>query len=248
MRWGGDAPAAQPEPAFAMRAADLAARLAARLPARLTAVPEGDFDWVIDARRAAPHARCFGRRTARTASAVLRPGADLRTCLMEAVPGGWLFLLPLGGENAALQFVTPGPAPPPDEVLGSSRLVAAALAAAGPWSPPLAAMAAATLPAAAPGWLALAEAALSFDPIAGDGVGHALRGVVLAATTLDELAKGAPAAPALARYDATLRAAMAHHLGLCVRHYRAAAPGAVWHDEIAAMEQGRADLAPALAA
>ena len=248
VRWNDDAAATQPGPGFTIDAADLSARLAARLRIPLVSGHQGDCDWTIDARRAEPHAQRFGTRTAQVAHAMLRGSEDMGTCRMEAVPDGWLFLLPLGGDAAALQFVTPGSARPVPAVLAGSSLVAASLASAGAWSPPLPAMAGATLPAAAPGRLALGEAALSFDPIAGDGVGHALRGAVLAATTLDEVAKGGPAGPALARYDATLRAAMAHHLGLCVRHYRAATPGAVWDSEIVAMEQGRAALAPALAA
>ena len=48
----------------------------------------------------------------------------------------------------------------------------------------------ARLPPASVGWLAVGEGALAFDPISGDGVGHALRGVVLAATTLHEIASG----------------------------------------------------------
>ena len=99
------------------------------------------------------------------------------------------------------------------------------------------------VPAGRPGRITVGDAAVAFDPISGDGVGHALRGAVLAATMLQTIAGGAPVAPCLARYSEMLRRAMSHHLRICLGFYRDGAIESGWRSEVAAMEAAVPTLA-----
>jgi flavin-dependent dehydrogenase len=244
VRWGGGDLSAQPAPGCVITAPDLTGRLAARL-SRPDHSARGGEAWTIDTRRSAEPSLRFGNRHAWFAEASLTPDADPAACIMETVPGGWLFLLPTGTAIASLQLMAvPGDVPPPPAaaLIAGTSAMRAAVAGAGPWSPPLPAMPAITLPLTAPAGLAAGEAALAFDPIAGDGVGHALRGAVQVATTLDAIAKGADAAAALADQERLMRRVMAHHLAACLKHYDDPALGGAWADEVAAMQAGLARL------
>lgn len=176
-------------------------------------------DWVIDATgRAAAFARAFGATRERpdTQMAVVgwlvpQPGDTDATTRIKSAPDGWWYSarLPDGRRVVARHGL-------PETVAAAVRSPAdhtAALNASGllPWPvPPTAwlgrlcavdAGMARTVPAAAPGWLAIGDAAIGFDPLASQGLFFALYSGVRAAETV----LGARAAPAdtdawLARY------------------------------------------------
>jgi hypothetical protein len=241
------------EPVAAPGLVIAADELVRRLASRLTTENNGQDPpplWIVNAR--APQAgefpsalREIGRRQAWIAPATLAPKALRDRCLMESVEGGWLFLLPASAERADLQYVSlpsHSPPPAPEIVIEKTAMICHALSDIAPWRSPLACMPKVHLMPAQPGELAVGEGALAFDPISGDGVGHALRSVVLAATTLDAIAKGQPADECLSEYAATLHRAMAHHLKICLELYDNAMQDPGWRAEIATMRATTGEL------
>lgn len=232
---------------------DLVQRLASRLSLPpIAAQSASDAAWVVDTRSdstgpssADQPMRAFGGRHAWISKIELRTDAREDLCVMESVANGWAFLLPAGGGIASLQYVSiPSREPPlrPAELGASTRSIRNAIGNTGAWSEPIPCMPRARVPPMSAGWLAVGEGALAFDPISGDGVGHVLRGVVLAATTLQEITSGKDMAECLDQYANTLRRAMAQHLRTCLGLYRDAPLAAPWQDEILAMAAGVALL------
>ncbi|MEQ8965515.1 MAG: hypothetical protein RID91_06800 [Azospirillaceae bacterium] len=144
------------------------------------------------------------------AAVEVAPGEGFRDdrAVFEAVPGGWLFLLPLGPERALLQAQREAPAPGEDPVaadLAHSRAVAAVIGdMAGAPARVFEAMPRLARPTAGPGWLAIGDAAMGLPPVTGDGVGNGLRTAILAAAVLRALRRGEPTEAVLAHYDSRL--------------------------------------------
>jgi hypothetical protein len=236
-------------PGLVIAADELVRRLASRLTTESNGQDPAPF-WIVHARAPQtgefpPALREIGRRQAWIAPAMLAPRAHRDRCLMESVERGWLFLLPVSAERADLQYVSlPShpPPPAPEFVIEKTTMIRHALSDIAPWRSPIACMPKVHLTPAQSGALAVGEGALAFDPISGDGVGHALRSVVLAATTLDAIAKGQPADECLSEYAATLHRAMAHHLKICLGLYNDAMHDPGWRAEIAAMRAEMAEL------
>ena len=117
-----------------------------------------------------------GRRVGLVAAEVPADPRQARTSRIEALASGWVYVGPCARDRATVQAVLPeAPADPRD---GLARLLAGArLAAAGPLaSPPVLRAAAPRLawPVTSGRRLQIGDAALALDPLAGDGVGHAL--------------------------------------------------------------------------
>ena len=242
-----------PAPGIAIDVDDLIQRLAEGLCLPLGAADAAsDAAWIVDTRPgsigpsdADPPMHAFGGRHAWISQVELRTDSRHDLCVMESVADGWAFLLPTGGGFASLQFVSiPSCVPPssPAEVGAATRVIRDAIGKFGAWSDPIPCMPRVRLPPARAGRLAVGEGALAFDPISGDGVGHALRGVVLAATTLHEIVSGEEIAECLNDYANTLRRAMVQHIQTCIGLYRDASLAAAWQEEIGAMEAGLALL------
>jgi flavin-dependent dehydrogenase len=195
--------------------------------------------------------RAFGTRQARVAQVSLKPAAPHDQCIMEGTTNGWAFLLPFAPGHASLQFVSalsPDRTPASQHVISGTRAIREAVADAGAWSAPMPCMPRLGNMLAAPGRLAVGEAALGFDPISGDGVGHALRGTVLAAKTLGEITGGADPSECLDRYAATLRRALLQHVDICLSLYGDAPDACCWSGELEAMRSGAAHLRQSAAA
>lgn len=244
--WGLESEAdVVPAPGLAISAIELARRLAASL--RLSPADFTDASWIVDARPDSPETigapmRAFGCRHAWVSQASLRAGSRSELCVMETVVDGWIFLLPTGAGQASLQFVSIPSITlkrTPSEVVAATRTIQKAIDDIGVWSDPMPCMPRARLPPACARRIAIGEAALGFDPISGDGVGHALRGAVLAATSLHAIADGTPIAGCLDGYASTLRRAMTHHLNACIGLYEGMFG---WKDEVSAMAAGVALL------
>ena len=176
--------------------------LCRRLGERLQPHDAAGAAWMLDAASAPGEdpVHCFGQRQAWISAATLRPGVRPDACVMAMVERGWVFLLPTGGRGARLQLITPraeGPSPCPATAAAAMRAVRHLAGDFGAWSGPVPSMARLRLSpgrapgAGRPGVLAVGEAAAAFDPIGGDGVGHAIRGAVLAVSVLQAVAGGA---------------------------------------------------------
>ncbi|HKM61076.1 MAG TPA: hypothetical protein VJY39_01170 [Acidisphaera sp.] len=236
--WGTEPEARVAQPAYAIELSMLVAALAERV-GRLAPDSADACAWTLaatdDAASPLGPARRHGVRRAWIADVALSPLAPRDEAVLEGVDGGWFMLLPDGSGRGTLQAVAAraSDAPPFDDLRARTRLmrdlVGEVCAQAGPFP----CMPRLRAPAAGSRTIAVGEAALACDPLCGDGVGHALRGAVAAASALQAIAAGAPEAEALRRYDAGLAFAMRRHLGACIAHYEAAGGG--WDAEIAAM-------------
>ena len=239
-------------PGIAIGVDDLVQRLRARLHLpQNVASADREAAWIVDARPCSTHhnnvatIHAFGRRHASIAPASLRANSRTDVCIMESIERGWVFLLPIGAGQAALQFISVSEASAllnASEIVAATRMIRDAVATVGLWTGFVPCMPKARLPPARPGQIAIGEAALAFDPISGDGVGHALRGAVLAATVLQAIADGKPMRNCLDDYASTLRRAMTQHLSICLRLYADVPRAAGWPEELVAMKSGIALL------
>ncbi|MEO8660964.1 MAG: hypothetical protein ABI693_21015 [Bryobacteraceae bacterium] len=175
----------------------------------------------------------FGTRVA-TAITVRLWDRAADSCWVESLEDGWLFLLPSGNGQASL--LATGAAP--EVLLSKSRLIApqvdtiTGIGVAFPTSPRI------LQPLAAPSWIACGSAALSFDPICGEGAGNAVREAILAAAVIAAIENGADAESALAHYSARLLAGFLRHLNASRQFYASAGEGDWWLSELAELDRG----------
>ena len=174
--WGPQAtqPHELPHSALAVPEAVLLHRLATA-PAHLGQPPA----WRILAQRTTSTEHHFGTRIASVQAVELRPTAFPDACWVESVPSGWLFLLALGEGRATLISVGAGL----DSLLSESRLAAAQIERTTGAPAPFPAYPRICPALCGPGWLACGSAAMSFDPICGEGAGHAVREAILASAS-----------------------------------------------------------------
>ncbi len=184
---------------------------------------------------ALPALESFGARRASVASVVLAPNAPQDSCWVESLPDGWLFLLPAGDARGALIATGYAPEPP----LAQSNLVTrqiahieSAASRAFPAFPQI------LTEVCGPDWLALGSAAMTFDPLCGEGAGHAARVALLASAVLQAAAKGHPPASLLAHYSTRLLQGFLRHLQVCLPFYQSGGDGDFWMSETAALELG----------
>jgi len=209
----------------------------------LAALPLADSSPAPEAPRFVLHARPpepaliqFGRREAAASPVVLAPGADAGAVLVEAVAGGWLFLIPLGAQSGRLLAVGDEPA----ALLAGSRLIAPAIGALGAVEARFETAPRVLEHIAGDDWLALGSAALAFDPLCGDGTATAARGGILAGAAATEIVQGAAPTPLLRHYRAMLIAALRRHLAACLPFYQRGGSSAWWQEQAEATAAGHA--------
>ena len=187
-------------------------------------------DWTILAAPAENGSKTldFGSRMATACRIRLKDEAQRESCWIEAVDGGWLFLLP----DWLLSIGAP-----PGELLGRARVISGELSGTESASGTFPAYPRIRDPLCGEGWLACGSAAMAFDPIAGDGAGNALREAILAAAVIRAAERGEPVDDLLEHYRARLTAGFARHLELC-RPFYAAIEGEWWREETAAIDRG----------
>jgi flavin-dependent dehydrogenase len=81
---------------------------------------------------------------------------------------------------------------------------------------------------------------MAFDPLCGDGTGHAVREAILAAAVIRAIAEGGDTDSLLAHYQKRLLAAFQKHLELCLRFYDPGHGGEWWQRESDAVRRGLA--------
>ncbi len=89
-----------------------------------------------------------------------------------------------------------------------------------------------------PHWLACGSAAMSFDPLCGEGAGHALREALLAAAVIHGAAKGYSIETLLAHYETRLMHGFLRHLQVCLPFYQSGGRSEFWETEAAALKSG----------
>lgn len=197
-------------------------------------------EWSIFAARLGPPAdrplfleHNFGCRMASAWPVTLKTAAA-DACWIESQREGWLFLLPCDQRSGWLLSV----GAPAEAMLAGSRLVAAQIGETGgsagsfPSHPRIAE------PLAAPGWLACGSAALGFDPLCGDGAGHATREAILGAAVIRAAFQDADVPGVVAHYGARLVAGFRRHLEVCREFYESGGSGPWWNQQIAELDRG----------
>jgi hypothetical protein len=217
--------------------------LLAELRPRLTP-SDAAPDWTIYASRPLPAPAveyAFGTRMASAIAVRLKDGCDPAACWIESLESGWLFLIPHAPGSAWLLAV----GSIPGWLLGASRVIreqiaeADAVAGEFPAFPRITApLSGITSPLSGHGWLACGSAAMAFDPLCGDGTGHAIREAILASAVIRAMAKDGPNVDILAHYEARLTAGFRRHLTLDREFYVSGADGPWWHGELEFIEDG----------
>ena len=196
-----------------------------------------EAQWTIFATRPLPAPtveNCFGSRMASTAPVTLRDGSDPGVCRIESLENGWLFLIPDAPTSGWLLAVG-GTA---EASLGRSQLIAPEVAGLGSPSGGFPAFARIASPLCALDWLACGPAAISFDPICGDGTAHAVREAILASAVIRALMKGGPPTDLLSHYEARLTAGFRRHLEICRGFYQSGGATPLWRSELEAIDRG----------
>jgi hypothetical protein len=228
----GSQPVTLPHQALVISELDLLDRLH---PARDETAPPDLADWTVYASRPLPvsvEQHRFGSRSASIVAVDLKNPAP--ACWIEALERGWLFLIPTGVAEGWLISI----GGPPEILLPRSRLIADQVRVSGAAGAAFPAYPGIVDPVCGPGWLACGAAALSFDPLCGDGTGNAVREAILAAAVIRAVAEGGSVDRLLAHYRARLIAGFLRHLELCRGFYVSGNRGDWWERELASLEEG----------
>lgn len=176
----------------------------------------------------------FGKRLSTTARVTLKTDAPARTCWIEAVDAGWLFLIPDGFGAAWLLAVGGDPQTLAQDAPLIGQLIDTLEPSGGQFdtSPRMLAQ------LAGDNWLACGTAAIAFDPICGDGTAQAAREGILAAAVVGALARGEDPALLATHYHSLLLASLRRHLQLSLPFYANGGAGRWWHEQYAAAKAG----------
>jgi hypothetical protein len=194
-------------------------------------------DWTIHAARPLPDGvreYAFGQRMADASLVRFQGNAEANTCWIESLDGGWLFLLPNGGDEGWLLSVG-GSA---HALLSASRLVASRISevvesrGTFPCHPRI------VDPFCGDRWLSCGAAALRFDPLCGDGVGQAVRQAILASAVTGAVAAGGDADGVMLHYQTRVVAAFSKHLGICRHYYQTGGAGEWWEQQLQQIDDG----------
>jgi hypothetical protein len=176
----------------------------------------------------------FGSRTARAHPVDLTADAEAETCWVESTGSGWLFLLTTRRGAGSLLSVG-GDA---ESLLGTSRLIAGKVQRLQPAAGEFPAYPRTLEKLCDANCLACGSAAMTFDPLCGEGAGHAAREAILACAAVRAIHAGQATEEVLAEYAMRLRLGFLRHLQNCLEFYRQDAPGEFWREEWRRLEQG----------
>lgn len=184
----------------------------------------------------------FGRRVSTVCT--LRAARPLDEVLAERTAAGWLFLLPSAMDLWTLYLVTASPDSEPEKSIvnaiecSSLKGKVSERTQAEAWFP-----AAPILhhPLVTQNLIRAGEAAFTFDPLCGDGVGFAIRSGVLASTVAADVVR--QERRGLNYYQLRLNRAFCAHLEACCQYYSQWTTPE-WQREVATMHQGIKFLEP----
>jgi hypothetical protein len=234
--WGGAEPVVLPHAGVVVGEEVLLERLK-----QCTAVMEGseavDPLWTIFATKPAEHwpeEKHFGSRTAFVGEVELTDDAERDACWVESADQGWLFLLSTGNGQGSLIAV----GGTTEELLASSRLTAQQVRKVNGVGAEFAAYPRLTSRLCGEGWLACGTAAMSFDPLCGEGAGNAAREAILACAAVRAIVAEENTREVLDEYSLRLTLGFLRHLENCKEFYAGDVSGAFWSSEFKLIEQG----------
>ena len=211
-----------------------------RLWAHVDHVSDGaplDPAWTVMTARPAndlPPQMQFGSRTAFVREVELRNEAERDACWVESVENGWLFLLASGNGKGSLISVGGRT----EHLLQKSRLIAPQVRELEDKFFEFPAYPRILSSLCGKGWLACGTAAMSFDPLCGEGAGNAVREAILASAVVQSVLAGQAMEEILAEYSLRLMLGFLRHLEHCREFYRRGCSTAFWSSELALIEQG----------
>ena len=214
----------------------------------------GDENWLLygDAGGAPSETQVerFGRRVMLSAEVALVRRAEPDICWMEGNANGWVFLAPVADGRAIVQASLPEPpsgCPAGALVasIASTRHIFRLVEALAGKVHVHCTAPALRRPLGGSRWLAIGNAAMSLDPVCGDGTAQALRSGLLAAAIIATSQEGSDPRALIEHYDRRVARTFAAHLAACARLYDPAVFGAGWEREIAVLRQGADALAGA---
>ena len=176
----------------------------------------------------------FGSRIATASHVRFRTGADPHACWIESCSRGWLFLLPGADDDGWLLSVGDSA----EALLAESRLVAQQIAEAMGGGGSFPSHPRISDPLCGLGWLACGTAALGFDPLCGDGAGHAVREAILASAVVRAASAGGDVDTLVMHYRARLLGGFAKHLEVCREFYKTGRRGEWWDREVDSVNRG----------
>jgi flavin-dependent dehydrogenase len=207
-------------------------------------VDPAQYDWIVRAggRQAMSEGSiAFGRRGGVMATVKLTARARTDRTVMESVPGGWLYLIPQWLGRAVMQAVFAGETVEPNadlpRLLERSQVISPLVEevlddAAGFAAQPRLATTLCSL-----GSIAVGDAAMTLDPMSGNGIGNGLRSAILGAAVLEAADRDATSRACFDHFAQRLRNAMRSHVGTCIDFYGRAAHASDWRREIDAMSE-----------
>lgn len=176
----------------------------------------------------------FGSRTATVARVSLKKSCCHDACWIESLPDGWFFLIP---DTETAWLISVGESI--DSQLRQSTLVAPQIDRVMPGAAAFPAHPSIVWPMCGHNWLACGSAALRFDPLCGDGTGHAIREAILASAVVKAAARGEDIDGLLSHYGLRLLAGFRRHLIVCEQFYRTGGDGPWWATQLQALHRGR---------
>ena len=236
VKWGP-----QPEPVALPHSAVIASEqflleMVAKLFRANASSPEA-ADWTIISSRPLPESvieHGFGSQVATVTLVELEKGSDSTACWIESLEDGWLFLMPDAPASGWLISV----GGPLNAHLNSSRLIAGQIRGLGAGTREFPSYPRITWPLCGPHWLACGTAALAFDPLCGDGTGHAIREAILASAVVRAAARGTNVNGLRAHYQARLVAGFKRHLAVCLEFYQSGGVGPWWDSIVESLNKG----------
>lgn len=233
--WGDATPVSMPHGGAVVSQNDLAQALD-DLPDTNPAPTDGQASLILHAMVPfpAPALRRFGCRQSTAVPVRLAAEAAERTCWIESVTTGWLFLIPEGTGAAWLLAI----GDVPEALLARSTLVAPLIERLGATGPAFDTSPRMVERLAGEGWLAFGTAALAFDPICGDGTAQAVREGILASGVVTALARGEDPLALAIHHHSILLASMRRHLQLALPFYASGGTSGWWREQFAATREG----------
>jgi hypothetical protein len=200
-------------------------------------IPADQADWtIISAQPLSPGAieQSIGSRTAFATQVNLAHSVPAEECSIESTSNGWLFLIPNTPMSGWLLSV----GDKPESLLASSRVIAPRIAEIIDAGREFLACPRLSYPVCGDDWIACGSAAVSFDPICGDGTAYAAREAILAAAVIQATAADAVPKDLLAHYRDRVTGGFARHLALCLDLYRSGPDGRWWRTQVQSLEDG----------
>ena len=173
----------------------------------------------------------YGDRTTEAVAVELLEGAARNACWVEAVESGWLFAVAVGG-NRAWMLAVGGSA---ESLLAESVLLKGVVGGIVGERTSFASHPRIARQLSGVDWLACGGAAMSFDPICGEGTGHALREAILATAILKAHAAGEPWEVLTRLYEQRMRGGFRKHLQQCRALYACGGRGPWWQAQLASV-------------